>query len=673
LNDKSETVRFLSGIFMFARTAFPRQTPANHAESPTGANAGAAVARPPALRLVQPKSRQPLGQILLEMGAISPDHLIKALALRQRQDVRLGDILLAQGWVQDADLMAALAKQWRATVVDLVAQRPDPRLIDKIGAQFCLKHAMVPWRQVAGTTIIATARPEDFARLRTNLPEPLGPYAMVIASEHEIHAALLAQRQTALIRRAETRVEASESCRSLDGRRAAQFAIGALALLTFGLLAAPVVVFSLLAGWAVLTLVATSLLKLAAFLAELIGSARERGRPKPPAATIRQLPIISVMVPLFREHDITGRLVKRLSRLSYPRELLDILLVVEENDGETRSALAAARLPRWMRVVVVPDGPIKTKPRALNFALNFCRGSIIGVYDAEDQPDADQLHTVVRRFSERGPEVACLQGILDFYNPRSNWLARCFTAEYAAWFRAMLPGLARLGLVVPLGGTTLFFRRDALERLGGWDAHNVTEDADLGIRLARHGYRTELIATVTEEEANCRALPWVRQRSRWLKGYALTWGVHMRDPLKLWSQLGAWRFIGFQVLFLGSLSQYILAPVLWSMWLISLGFTHPLSEVLGAQAVLGLTALFLVAEAITMGVAAWAVRGRKHRHLWPWLPVLNLYFPLGALAGWKAIYEVVTRPFYWDKTDHGLFDLPAAASAPLPAAARATG
>jgi len=136
----------------------------------------------------------------------------------------------------------------------------------------------------------------------------------------------------------------------------------------------------------------------------------------------------------------------------------------------------------------------------------------------EDDPDPDQVEIMVRRFDEVGPDVACLQGILDYHHSRHNWLARCFTIEYAAWFRAQLPGVARLGLVVPLGGTTLFFRREALEELGGWDAHNVTEDADLGLRLARAGYRTELVATVTHEEPNARPLKWIRQRSRWLKG-----------------------------------------------------------------------------------------------------------------------------------------------------------
>jgi len=311
-----------------------------------------------------------------------------------------------------------------------------------------------------------------------------------------------------------------------------------------------------------------------------------------------------------------------------------------------------------MRVVVAPFGPLKTKPRALNFALDACRGQIIGVYDAEDAPAPDQIRQMVTRFYQRGAEVACLQGVLDFYNPNTNWLSRCFTLEYAAWFRIVLPGLARLGFAVPLGGTTLFFRRAALEALGGWDAHNVTEDADLGMRLARHGYRTELIDSVTEEEANCRVLPWIRQRSRWLKGYMVTYAVHMRDPALLWRQLGAWKFMGFQVFFLTTLSQFLLAPVLWSFSLLALGLPHPVADALPPPLRLALMGLFLVTEAVLLVVTLIALRLTPARINPLWALMLHLYFPLAALASYKAAWELISRPFYWDKTRHGLFDPP---------------
>jgi cellulose synthase/poly-beta-1,6-N-acetylglucosamine synthase-like glycosyltransferase len=621
--------------------------------------------------------RTPLGQILLEMGAVSPGDLLKALALRNRQDVRLGDILLTHDWVTEADLMAALARQWNAAVVDLLAQRPDPRMIDALGPELCLREAMVPWRRIGGTTIIATARPEHFARLRDSLPAEFGPYKMVLAPERDVHQSLLARRQTALIRRAEAKVAPDQSCRTRNEQTAGRIAFGLIAATALGLWTAPIVVFALLFAWVMVTLVATIGLKFLAWLTEMRAQSRLRRAPPAPATAALRLPIVSIMVPLFKERDIAGRLIGRLGRLNYPRELLDILLVVEEDDHTTRDALAGARLPRWMRVVTVPDGPIKTKPRALNYALNFCRGSVIGVYDAEDMPEPEQLHIMVRHFADAGPEVACLQGILDYYNPRTNWLARCFTIEYAAWFRAMLPGIARMGLVVPLGGTTLFFRREALEELGGWDAHNVTEDADLGIRLARRGYRTELFAGVTREEANCRTLPWVKQRSRWLKGYAMTWAVHMRNPLRLWRELGPKRFWGVQVLIFGALSQYLLAPVLWSLWLIPFGIWHPIEAIMSRELEYVLLGTCVLTELVNITVGLWAVRGREHRHLMPWVPTLHFYFPLGALAGWKAIYEVIVKPFYWDKTAHGVFDAlhtiaaPGASSDLVPAIAAA--
>jgi len=309
-----------------------------------------------------------------------------------------------------------------------------------------------------------------------------------------------------------------------------------------------------------------------------------------------------------------------------------------------------------MRVVVVPDGPLKTKPLALNFALDMCRGSIIGVYDAEDAPEPAQIRKVVDRFYQRGADVACLQGVLDFYNPRTNWLSRCFTMEYATWFRIILPGMQHLGLALPLGGTTLFFRRAVLEELGAWDAHNVTEDADLGIRLARHGYRTELLETVTEEEANCRALPWVKQRSRWLKGYMMTYAVHMRQPRLLWRQLGPKQFAGFQVLFLCTLSQFLLAPVLWSFWVLPLGLPHPLAAALPDAVMFAIMGLFLATEITNLAATYMAMRRTNHKMNPLWILTLHFYFPLGALASYKAAWEMVTKPFYWDKTSHGHFD-----------------
>ncbi len=627
--------------------------------------------------LVGPRDLRPLGQILIEDGAVDPHNLMKALVMRQRQSVRLGDILLSRGWVREDALTRALSRQWRASIADLAALPPDPRLLDAIGADLCLAEGIVPWRRVGGVTFIATARPEDFAVLRARLPAELGPLRMLLCSETAAREAILAQRRTALIRQAEMRVAPQESCRTRNERRTGRIAALLIVAVALGLALAPLAVIALLTLWAVLALIASTTLKLFAFAAILRQTAHRSRQDRamlqgqiPRPEMKGPLPVISVMVPLFAEADIADKLIGRLSRLDYPRELMDILLVAEETDRVTCQALEDASLPRWMRVIKVPDGPIRTKPRALNYALNFCRGSIIGIWDAEDRPEPDQLHKVARGFHFAPPDVACLQGVLDYYNPRTNWLARAFTIEYASWFRATLAGAAALDLVVPLGGTTLFFRRDLLEKVGGWDAWNVTEDADLGVRLTRRGYRTRMLDTVTHEEANCRLVPWVKQRSRWLKGFAMTWGVHMRNPVALWRDLGARRFLALQVQLFAAVSQYLLAPVLWSFWLLALGLPHPLqgalSGMMGGHAIAALFGLFMLAEALNIAVGIWAVRGRGHRHLLAWVPTLHLYFPLGCLAAWKAIYEVVARPFYWDKTQHGVFDA-SAEEAPAPA------
>lgn len=620
----------------------------------SGAFARHGLARP------QRDMRKPLGQVLLDMKAVDPGNLLRAIRLRDGRDARLGDILLSHGWVGEADLVAALAAQWAAKSLDLLKDRPDARLFDQLGAEFCLENAVLPWRRIGGATVIATARPEDFGRLRAALAARFGAVVMALAPERDIHAALLGMRQTALIRKAECRVPASESCRSLSPLGGSIMAIAALALVLVGLATVPTLVFSVLAGWAVLTLVAFSALKAFAFAAVL----RQRPGPAPPLPD--RLPVVSVMVPLLQEDDIVPRLVRRIGRIHYPKELLDILLIVEQDDHATLAALARRPLPRWMRIVTVPAGPIRTKPRALNFALDFCRGSIVGIWDAEDAPDPEQIRAVVGNFAAAPPEVACLQGVLDFYNPRHNWITRCFAVEYAGWFRAMLPGLARLGLVVPLGGTTLFFRRSVLEELGGWDAHNVTEDADLGIRLARHGYRTELIDTVTREEPNSRPVAWIRQRARWQKGYAITWASHMRDPARLWRDLGPRRFLGVQILFLGTLSQSLFAPVLWSFWLLAFGLAHPLAGLLPTGVLATLGGLFIASEALNIAVGLWATRGPEHRHLMKWVPTLHAYFPLASLSAYRALSECITRPFHWDKTTHGIVAGQSAASDVLP-------
>jgi cellulose synthase/poly-beta-1,6-N-acetylglucosamine synthase-like glycosyltransferase len=631
------------------------QEPGARHDTPGEGGADPWLAPAPAQAQAAPATPTPLGLILLGKGALDPNDMLRALQIQKRHNARMGDILRAHGMASAATISAALAEQHRTALLGRGDLPPDPRLIALLGPRECLRLRCLPWRRAGSLTLVATADPSGFERHRPQLEAALGPLAMAVIPDDLLDEALEASQRSKLHLMAETCVKSAESCRDWNARN---FGLGVIAILLSigaGLILSPSATLVALFAVVFTALVLGTGLKIAAALSAL-QARRERRRARAIAQPPGKLPVISVLVPLYNEPDIANRLVKRLGALTYPRELLDVLLVVEEEDEITRAALARARLPHWIRMVVVPDSLLRTKPRALNYALNFARGSLVGVYDAEDAPAPDQLHRVAGRFATAGPDLACIQGVLDYYNPRTNWLARCFTIEYAAWFRLMLPGLERLGLVVPLGGTTLFFRRDTLEALGGWDAHNVTEDADLGVRLARHGYRTELLETVTLEEANCRLWPWIKQRSRWLKGYAMTYGVHMRDPVLLWRQLGPRRFFGFQLLFLGTLIQFLLAPVLWSFWIMLFGFGHPLAATLPGWFLWGVAGTFVLAEAVSLAINIAALNARDHRFLRLWAPTLHFYFPLAALAAYKALWEMVRSPFFWDKTVHGLHD-----------------
>lgn len=593
----------------------------------------------------------PVGRQLVNAGLITQATLLEALALQHQLDAPLGEILVAEGHVEPDDVLAALAVQHDADRVDLAIDPPNPSMKQAMPAKLCQHYGVVPWRWIGTTLLVATARPDQLPAVKVAMGQTSVTLLPVIAPIDQIHDQITSIYGEQLAHQAAHKVPEEISCRTwAPGISSAIFL---LALLAVTLTVFPAWTATVLIGWAILTLVLTTGLKLAAVLARLIHRVPAQSRPVA-RPLMGRLPRVSVMVPLFNEERIAEALITRLARLTYPKALLDVVLVLEAKDAVTRKTLARTRLPRWMRVVEVPDdGTITTKPRALNYALDFCKGEIIGVWDAEDAPEPDQIEKVVSQFGVSGPEVACLQGILDYYNARHNWLARCFTIEYASWWRLVLPGVQRLGLVLPLGGTTLFFRRGILDDLGGWDAHNVTEDADLGIRLARHGYRTELIPTVTHEEANCRAWPWVRQRSRWIKGFFITYCVHMRRPKELLNDLGIKKFLGIQAMFLATVSQFAALPLLWSFWLPAAGLPHPVMTTLGETFVWTAASFFVVAELLNMAIGMLSVSGREHRHLLPWVLTVPFYFPLGAIASYKAIYELVRAPFYWDKTQHG--------------------
>ncbi|UZD91441.1 glycosyltransferase family 2 protein [Cognatishimia activa] len=599
-----------------------------------------------------PDRQLSLGRRFLEDGLIAPWQLFYALTATSRWNCGLVDVLISKGWLSEEQALPHLSKHYFAQIVDLSKAPPDARLAHLLSPQFCIKHAIVPWISMNGQLAFATSRPQLFERLRKSLPSGPNGVRLVLVKSAQLQSYLALRSERTLTSQCEARVAEVESCRSWALQSHRRIAISvALALgtvLLFGLF--PKNAWAGLAFAILGTQLLAATMKICAFWA----SQRKTPAVNPMEIEGKRHPKISVMVPLFKETEIAAALIRRLSALTYPRALLDIVLVLEAKDDQTKETLSHTKLPNWIRVIEVPEGQgLTTKPRALNYALDFCKGDIVGIWDAEDAPAPDQLEQVAAAFENAAPDVACLQGILDYYNPRTNWLSRCFTLEYSMWFRVIIRGMSRLGAAVPLGGTTLFLRREAIEAVGGWDAHNVTEDADLGIRLYRYGYRTELIPTVTQEEANCRFRPWVKQRSRWLKGYMVTYLVHMRSPQKLLKELGFVKFLGFNAIFLSTLSQFLLAPFVWSFWILAFGLSLSWIKALPAALVASVAVLFVLITLLDIFLAIYALRGQNRKWLAGWAFTMPIYFTLATLGAYKALYELVVRPFYWDKTAHG--------------------
>jgi cellulose synthase/poly-beta-1,6-N-acetylglucosamine synthase-like glycosyltransferase len=361
------------------------------------------------------------------------------------------------------------------------------------------------------------------------------------------------------------------------------------------------------------------------------------------------LPRYTILVPLYREAAVLPALLAAMRALDYPPAKLDIKLVVEADDTETYAAAGAlARGDSRFEIVPVPAGGPRTKPKAVNYALAFARGEYLVIYDAEDRPEPDQLKKAVARFRGLPRATACLQARLNFYNAEQNWLTKMFALDYAQWFDMLLPGLDRIGVPMPLGGTSNHFRTAVLRDIGGWDAFNVTEDADIGIRLSQLGYRVAMLDSTTFEEAPVAAGAWLRQRSRWLKGYMQTWLVHMRDPLALLRRTGILGFLAFQ-LFIGGGVMFALAnPPLWIAFLAGLLFGWHA----GAEAMSG--ASLVVNNLLLTYLAMMSPRRRGWVGLAPYGLTVVAYWGMVSVAGYRGLAQLVTRPFFWEKTMHGV-------------------
>lgn len=369
------------------------------------------------------------------------------------------------------------------------------------------------------------------------------------------------------------------------------------------------------------------------------------------------LPIYTVFCPLYKEWHVIPQFIKAMRQMDYPKNKLQVMLLLEEDDKDSISHVDKMKLPAYFEVRIVPHSNPKTKPKALNFGLQFAKGEYAVIYDAEDIPDPLQLKKAVLAFKKVSNTVICLQAKLNFYNPDQNLLTRLFTAEYSLWFDLILPGLQSLKAPIPLGGTSNHFRVKDLHRLHGWDAFNVTEDCDLGMRLSKHRLNTAIIDSTTMEEANSKIVNWYGQRSRWIKGYIQTYFVHARDAHKF-----SWNFrqpdgMFFHLIVGGKILSMFVNPLLWFITILYFTLRPVVGETIesfypGPVLYMGVLSLifgnFIYMYAYMIGCV-----NRGHYHLIKYALLTPAYWLAMSMAAWRALTEMIYNPFYWRKTAHG--------------------
>ncbi|WP_354699842.1 hypothetical protein DSM112329_00100 [Paraconexibacter sp. AEG42_29] len=601
-----------------------------------------------------------LGQQLVAGGQLAKADLAAALTEQERTGDYLGHILTHSGLVDELEIGAVLARQAGLALVDIESIEVDEDLVRLVPHELALRHLAMPYRRVEdGRVLVATADPDNIAGLEL-VEEYVGhPIAIVVATDTGIDNVL--QRihsadhiETAIAQLRSSRPEESAFKVISTGQKRFGIAVLALGLLSFVL--SPIlafVVFNLAASFFYLGFSFYKLL----LAYNSLGHDNEKhiSKEQLDALDDSDLPVFTILMPMYREAEVVPKLVNGIAKLDYPRTKLDIKLLLEEDDDETLPAIEKLNLPPHFRVVIVPDALPKTKPKACNYGLLMARGDITVIYDAEDEPDPDQLKKVVVAFKQSDPATVCIQCKLNYYNRTQNLLTRWFTTEYSMWFDVFLPGLDAQDAPIPLGGTSNHFITDELRRLGAWDPHNVAEDADLGIRLNKAGWRTAVVDSTTYEEANPDLHNWIRQRSRWVKGYLQTYLVHMRHPFQLWRAIGTKRFLSFQLTVGGTAFGFLLNPVYWgltTLWLLTeAGLIRQLFP--GVVYYLAASGLFVGNFVFTYLNAAGSMR-RGYFDLVKFALFSPVYWALMSWAAWKGAIQLITNPHYWEKTIHGL-------------------
>lgn len=352
----------------------------------------------------------------------------------------------------------------------------------------------------------------------------------------------------------------------------------------------------------------------------------------------RNFPLYTILLPVFKENSVIFQLIENIERLDYPQSQLDVKLIIESDDHEMLKVIQRCSLPQYFEVITVPHSFPKTKAKACNYAMCYAKGEYIVIYDADDRPDPLQLKKALVEFNKNDDKLACVQAKLNYYNYDRNLLTKFFSLEYINWFYYLLPGLQKMNMPIPLGGSSNHFSIKALKKVFFWDSYNVTEDADLGLRLARMGYKTKIIDSETLEESPISVFAWIKQRARWIKGYMQTYVVCLKHITKFREFLLLNLFVGSTAFI------FFTTPFLLS----SLIFTNTLNELF-----LYYFVVFYIIDSTFLLIAV------KQQKLSYQFYLLSLFFPvyrlLHSVAAFLALWEFIIYPQRWNKTNHGLW------------------
>jgi glycosyltransferase XagB len=600
---------------------------------------------------------------LLDSQTITPELAAEALVIHRKNKTPLRDILGSMGHVSQKDYAANLAEvDQTAYVSELIGSEffdYNPDFVRQFDPAVLVRYLFCPMQNMGDTVVVLAADPNEAAITpliqavvsNADIIMMIGTEINVTRLVNEVFAEKLLDKAVNLLRRE----HGQQSASTVFTRPQMATGVVLLCLLLTGLIWD---FWAILSGFVVvisLVYVASIFYKLILSLASFGDREQKIGDKQIKSLNDAELPIYSILVPVYKEPEVVPRLLKALSRIDYPREKLDVLLLMEADDLETITKAKEAKPPSFFRFILVPESLPRTKPKACNYGLNFCRGKYVTIFDAEDIPEPDQLKKAVAAFEAGGDTLMCVQAALNYFNSHENYLTRMFTLEYTYWFDCLLPGLDRLKLPIPLGGTSNHFRLDKLWELGGWDPFNVTEDADLGIRASANGFTVGVIRSTTYEEANKAFKNWLRQRSRWIKGYMQTWLVHNRNPLRLLRTIGLKNWLSYNFFIGGTVAIFLINPLMWIFFILWVIFQPAWMSMIFSGWVWNLALFSLIfGNLLAIMLNILAIMVRRNYELIPYAISNPIYWCMHSIAAYIALWQLITNPFYWEKTDHGL-------------------